>query len=311
MNVGAHDALAIGPSTIINICGYLAAECRAITNKGGENVQIHALLLEKVPVHIRNLILYEYEMYAELQCPHMLRVISAELVSEYSLFLIETRMCYGITLSNLMHIYQQASVSIPEEFIWFLLVNIAEMLVELHDFTTQSGVERRCHFLTPSNIFISVSGEVQIFPATESLSSMMHYDQQSYLAPELLSSSNMRVTPQSDIWSLGKMLSDMCLLLFPNSPEPSMPVDVCIAPTDHYTCPDGRVVCSTGWFNSSEFGCTCYSLLLTIIIGKCMSPNPQDRPSAEELLSLIPHGSFSVTNPTLELMFNQSHLHVS
>lgn len=42
-----HDAVAVGPSTLINICGYLATECRAITSKEGENVQIHVLLLEK------------------------------------------------------------------------------------------------------------------------------------------------------------------------------------------------------------------------------------------------------------------------
>lgn len=306
MDAGAHDALAIGPSTLINICGYLATECRAITNKEGENIQIHALLLEKVPVHIRNLILYEYEMYAELQCPHMLRVLSTELVSEHSLLLIETRMCYGITLSNLMHIYRQASTAIPEEFIWFLLANVAELLVELHDFTTKSGVERRCHFITPHNVFFSVTGDVQIFPATESLSSVLYYGQQSYLAPELLGSSTMQVTPQSDVWSLGKMLSDMCLLLLPGIPEPPSPAYVCMTPDHQHACPGDWGYSSPG--PGGSIGCPCYSLLLTIIIRKCMSPNPQDRPSAEELLGFVFRDSFPSTYPTLGLLFNESHL---
>ncbi|KWX15707.1 Kinase/ NEK / Serine/threonine protein kinase [Giardia duodenalis assemblage B] len=305
MDAEARDTLAIGPSTLINVCGYLATECRAITNKEGENVQVHALQLEKVPVHIRNLILYEYEMYAELQCSHMLRVLSAEFVPERSLLLIETRMCYGITLANLMYMYRETSVSIPEEFIWFLLVNVAEMLTELHDFTTQSGIERRCHFITPHNIFLSIDGEIQIFPATESLSNVMYYGQQPYLAPELLGSSAMQVTPQSDIWSLGKLLFDMCLLLLPASLESPLPVDVCMTPNHQLVYSDDQV-CLNSKSSSTVSAYPCYSLLLTIIIGKCMSSNPQDRPSAEELLSFLPRDSFPSAYPMFELIFGES-----
>ncbi|EFO60937.1 Kinase, NEK [Giardia lamblia P15] len=312
MDAEVHDAVTVGPSTLINICGYLATECRAITNKEGENVQVHALLLEKVPVYIRNLILYEYEMYAELQCPHMLQILSARLMPEHSLLLIETRMCYGITLANLMHMYRQASVSIPEEFIWFLLVAVAEMLAELHDFTTRSGIERRCHFVTPYNIFLSVVGKVHIFPATESLSSVMCYGQQSYLAPELLDSSTMQVTPQSDIWSLGKLLSDMCLLLLPNNPESSPPsTNVCTIsgiPGQQFTCSDDYT-CLDSKFNNQISTHPCYSLLLTIIIGKCMSLDPQDRPLAEELLGFLPRDSFPSTYPIFKSVLGEFDPH--
>lgn len=310
MDAEVHDAVAVGPSTLINICGYLATECRAITSKEGENVQIHVLLLEKVPVHIRNLILYEYEMYSELQCPHMLQILSAKLMPEHSLLLIETRMCYGITLASLMHMHRQAAVSIPEEFIWFLLVTVAEMLAELHDFTTRSEIERRCHFVTPYNIFLSVAGKVHIFPATESLSSVMCYGQQSYLAPELLGSSTMQVTPQSDIWSLGKLLSDMCLLLLPSSPEPpSLPTDTDIftvpgIPGQQFTYSDDHA-CLDSRFNSQASAHPCYSLLLTIIIGKCMSPDPQDRPLAEELLGFLPRDSFPSTYPVFKSVLGE------
>lgn len=147
-----------------------------------------------------------------LDHPHIVRLLDAGVIDD--IYYIAMEYVEGRDLASILYRCQELRVVLPVEFATYISSCILEALAYAHAAFTPRGVHLRlvhCD-VTPSNVFISKTGEVKlgdfgVARARAVVGDGQSYGKPSYLAPEQIEGAE--VNPRVDLWAVGVILYEI------------------------------------------------------------------------------------------------------
>lgn len=242
----------------------------------------------------KNHIISELRILRELNHPHIVKYTRHDHVAERKSIHIYQEYCDGGDLGKIITTFRKNKESVPEEFVWEVLV---QTLLALH----------RCHYgIEAKNVDLFLSAAARLEPAVNSETVVIHRDIKPdniflldngktiklgdfglakmltsqndfaktyvgtpyYMSPEVLMDNP--YSPVCDIWSLGCVLFELCNLQPPFQAKTHLLLQNKIK--------QGQI---------PELSLQ-YSLQLRSIITNSITVDPNERPSTFELLNSIP-----------------------
>jgi serine/threonine protein kinase len=147
-----------------------------------------------------------------LDHPHIVRLLDAGIIDET--YYIAMEFVNGRDLASVLYRCQELRVVLPVEFAVYITSCILEALAYAHAAFSPTGTLLRlvhCD-VTPSNVFISIDGEVKlgdfgVARARAVVGEGQSYGKPSYLAPEQIEGA--QVDPRVDLWAGAVILYEM------------------------------------------------------------------------------------------------------
>ena len=183
---------------------------------------------------------------------------------------------YQDTLEKMLIKHMRAREPVSEKLLFSILGQIASALVHLHDFCREGIDGRLCEgigyrSLTPASILVSKDKKRVVLADFGLCKGAMtngttKVESPAYMAPETLLEG--KVTPTSDIWSLGVIVYELAALSSPSFVKDG----------------DPQVVFTGDWRPNLT---AIKSVRIKEILGRILVPDPEARPSAKELVGLI------------------------
>lgn len=241
----------------------------------------------------RNQLISELRILRELNHPNIVKYYSHEHIPERKSIHIYMEYCDGGDLAQIITNFRSNKESVPEEFIWQVLVQTLFALHRCHygmdaqkvdlfsgttndsepDINSETVVIHRD--IKPDNIFILNSGKtVKLgdFGLAKMITSQNDFAKTYvgtpyYMSPEVLM--DQPYSPVCDIWSLGCVLFELCTLRPPFQAKTHLLLQSKIKEGSIPALPES------------------YSSQLKSIIRSCITVDPELRPSCYELLEAL------------------------
>lgn len=241
----------------------------------------------------RNQLISELRILRELNHPNIVKYYSHEHIPERKSIHIYMEYCDGGDLAQIITNFRSNKESVPEEFIWQVLVQTLFALHRCHygidaqkvdlfsgttndsepDINSETVVIHRD--IKPDNIFILNSGKtVKLgdFGLAKMITSQNDFAKTYvgtpyYMSPEVLM--DQPYSPVCDIWSLGCVLFELCTLRPPFQAKTHLLLQSKIKEGSIPALPES------------------YSSQLRSIIRSCITVDPELRPSCYELLEAL------------------------
>ncbi|RPB27576.1 kinase-like protein [Terfezia boudieri ATCC MYA-4762] len=242
---------------------------------------------EKMEQKERDQLTSEFSILSALRHPNIVEYHHREHVKEHQMVYIYMEYCGGGDLSKLLKDLRRKSITLREDDIWVIFVQLVCALYQCHYGVDppESPPNTRNQApplhargntvihrdLKPENVFLDENNFVKLgdFGLSKMLGSehqmaMTYVGTPLYMSPELVSDTP--YTIKTDIWSLGCIMYELCTLKPPFT-----------AKTPHQlfnTIKQGK-------FNPIP---TCYSAELRAVIEQCLRCDPKERPETAQLL---------------------------
>ncbi|EGV63488.1 G2-specific serine/threonine protein kinase [Yamadazyma tenuis] len=240
----------------------------------------------------RNQLISELRILRELNHPHVVKYCRHDhLMSKKSIH-IYMEYCDGGDLGQVVANFKKNKETVPEEFVWQVMVQTLLALHKCHygidakkvNLFASSEVEPPINSETviihrdikPDNIFLLNAGKtikLGDFGLAKMLTSQNDFAKTYvgtpyYMSPEVLMDNP--YSPVCDIWSLGCVLFELCALQPPFQAKTHLSLQTKIKKGIIPDLP------------------SCYSLQLTSMIKECITVDPESRPSCFDLLQALP-----------------------
>lgn len=241
--------------------------------------------------HERNQLISELRILRELDHPNIVKYYRHEHIAETKTIFIYMEYCNGGDLARLISNFRRNGESVPEEFVWQVLVQILLALHRCHygfnakevnlyaNSETEPAVNSETvvihRDIKPDNIFLLNSekavklGDFGLAKMLTSLSQFAktYVGTPYYMSPEVLMDEP--YTPVCDIWSLGCVLFELCTLKPPFQAKTHLQLQNKIKQGKFPELPES------------------YSPQIRDIIRECITVDANLRPSCYELLECL------------------------